>query len=105
MQKKKNNPMHEINTHMIEIQVTKYNNTPFHLTIASNYFYALGSTSQLGQQSMAHPVMLSLYKDSLHWPRPCPSEQLTKNIIFTKGVYIAVLQSSFSEIKVLFVLI
>ena len=85
------NPLHEISTYVIEIQIAEnttiiYSND---LKITWNQvaisLCALGSASRLAQQSETLPIMPSQHKIYLHWPRPRPSEQLTQ--IFTKGVH------------------
>ena len=79
--------MHEIDTHMIDIQITEnttiiYSNdlkiTWNQLTIS---LYALGSASRSAQHSKTLPMTPSQHKTHLHWPRPRLSEQLI--LIFT----------------------
>ena len=82
--------MHEISTHVIEIQIAEnttiiYSNLKITWNQVAISLCALGSASRLAQQSDTLPIMPSQHKIYLHWLRPRPSEQLTQ--IFTKGVH------------------
>ena len=86
--------MHEISTHVINIQISEntiitYSNdikiTWNQVTIS---LCALGSTSRLAQQSETLPMMPSQHKTHPHWPRPRQSERST-------------LHGSYSEMKVI----
>ena len=81
--------MHEIGTHVIDIQISENTIYSNDIKITCNQvtisLYALGSTSRLAQQSETLPMMPSQHKTHLLWPRPHLSEQLTQ--IFTKGAH------------------
>ena len=79
--------MHEIGTHVIEIQIAENIHNLFQ-NQKTIRFYALGSASRLAQQSKTLLMMPSHYKIHLHWPRTRLSEELTQ--IFTKGLHFKV---------------
>ena len=83
--------MHEIGTHVIDIQISKnttiiYSND---LKITWNQvtiiLRALRSASRLAHQSKALPMVPSQHNTHLYWPRSRLSKQLAE--IFTKGAH------------------